>query len=148
MEPNARVMRLDPSMEDAIKNDRCYMGGEQVYVKLVTDVLDPQAEGPGHIYSAAGLREYKNSGACEFHFDKAFETLADEVYDEEPMTPEEEETMPLDRGGHQDDQDVSDLVAADIRALTQMGFVEACFDCGEEGATTGHMGCQYPRNRD
>lgn len=23
-----------------------------------------------------------------------------------------------------------------------------CADCGEKGETTGHMGCQYPQNRD
>jgi hypothetical protein len=108
MEPNARVMRLDPSMEDAIRNDRCYLGGEQVYVNIKSWM--EAAEGPGHIYSEAGLKEYKNSGTCEFHFDQAFDVpelteedldrLADEhsgmIEDDEPMTPEEEEMAPQD----------------------------------------------------
>jgi hypothetical protein len=93
MEPNMRVLRLDSSMEDAIRNNRCYLGGEQVYFEEVPDSTPRKAKGPGHIYSAAGAREYKNSGTCEFHFDQAFaEPDAEHLSeDEEPMSPEEEE---------------------------------------------------------
>jgi hypothetical protein len=77
------VIRLDPLQADAIANGRCYLGGEQVYVELLPDLREPAAQGPGHIYSEAGLREYKNSGACEYHFDLAFAKLEDEVFDEE-----------------------------------------------------------------
>jgi hypothetical protein len=94
-------MKLDPAMQDAINNGRCYLGGEQVYEAF--NEVGP-AQGPGHIYSEAGLREYKNSGACEYHFDLAFSKLENEVFDEleidsyseEPPSPEEEEMNPPD----------------------------------------------------
>jgi hypothetical protein len=116
MEP-ANVIRLDPTQEDAIRNNRCYMGGEQVVIAMG---FGP-AEGPGHIYSEAGLREYRLSGACEYHFDQLAEEPpqaedflekadwpidlgpTDRRYDhpnngaglrdepDEPMSPEEEE---------------------------------------------------------
>jgi hypothetical protein len=99
MEPNPRVLRLDPSMVDAIKNNRCYLGGEQVYYQPVSKYDEQKANGPGHIYSEAGLREYKQSGTCEFHFDQAFFGEPDEEHlseDEEPLSPEEEEMAPQD----------------------------------------------------
>jgi hypothetical protein len=95
MKPNPRVIRFDPMIEDAIRNDRCYMGGEKVFQARVR--VGHRAT-PGQIYSEAGLREYKQSGACEFHFDQAFaepdeEHLSEE---EEPLSPEEEEMAPQD----------------------------------------------------
>jgi hypothetical protein len=102
MEPNTRVMRLDPSMEDAIRNNRCYIGGEQVFYQPVSEHDEQKASGPGHIYSEAGLREYKQSGTCEYHFDNMFadpDDLVDELEIDsysEPLLPEEEEMAPPD----------------------------------------------------
>jgi hypothetical protein len=78
MQP-ANVIRLDPTQEDAIRNNRCYMGGEQVFYNPVSKYDEQKASGPGHIYSETGLREYRLSGACEYHFDE----LAQEAEDPE-----------------------------------------------------------------
>jgi hypothetical protein len=96
MQP-ANVIRLDPTQEDAIRNNRCYMGGEQVFYNPVSKYDEQKASGPGHIYSETGLREYRLSGACEYHFDELAQEAEDPesgvflVKDEEPMSPEEEE---------------------------------------------------------
>jgi hypothetical protein len=42
--------------------------GEVAYFKAADE-----AEGPGHIYSQAGLREFDISNMCEFHFDECTE---------------------------------------------------------------------------
>jgi hypothetical protein len=95
MQP-ANVIRLDPTQEDAIRNNRCYMGGEQVFYQPVSKFDEQKASGPGHIYSETGLREYRLSGACEYHFDQLAEEPPQaedflEKADWPPMSPEEEE---------------------------------------------------------
>jgi hypothetical protein len=92
----------DPKQDEAIKNGTCYLGGEKVYEEIYPDEFVENsavhAKGPGHIYSEAGLREYKNSGACEYHFDQAF------------AEPEEGEMLPdLDDDGQLYGEHVSEF---------------------------------------
>jgi hypothetical protein len=46
-------------------------------------------------------------------------------------------------GGYQHVND--ELAEAIAQARKQ---VTRCADCGDEGEMTGHMGCQYPKDRD
>lgn len=54
---------------DALYDLRCINGEKVFYVP--TD----KAYMPGHIYSEEGMREYKISKCCEYHFDKWFEEV-------------------------------------------------------------------------
>jgi hypothetical protein len=81
----------DPKQDEAIENNTCYMGGEKVFYQPVSEHDEQKASGPGHIYSEAGLKEYKISGACEYHFDEAFAEPLDDleaIIDEESRCPD------------------------------------------------------------
>jgi hypothetical protein len=79
----------DPKQDEAIENGTCYMGGEKVFQARVR--VGHKAV-PGQIYSEVGLKEYKLSGACEYHFDEAFaaEPLDDleAIIDEDSRCPD------------------------------------------------------------
>lgn len=52
--------------EDDGYNNRCVNGEKVFYYDYYRGLM------PGHIYSEDGMREFKMSGACEFHFDEWF----------------------------------------------------------------------------
>lgn len=54
-------------------SSKCMHGGESVLF-FEAD----KAYGPGHIYSEAGVREFRISNCCEYHFDEMFQAEEEE----------------------------------------------------------------------
>jgi len=77
MIPAEVVYARDAAMADESYQNRCVMG-EKVYY-----VAADKAYSPGHIYSRAGVDEFRISKCCEWHFDKWF--IEDEDLDDEPL---------------------------------------------------------------
>lgn len=46
----------------------CISCNQPIYIQR-----DSKAQGPGHVYSSAGEKEYSISGLCEYCFDKVFD---------------------------------------------------------------------------